>query len=223
MNYINVNNQRFTTLSGASNYAQPAERLQFASGGEFDFEFQLLDTNGNPVSISASDTFDAGADINFSHNDDLLFYADAGDCNIIDGENGIIAIHFNCNTTSFTEKITSLQTIAYLQIRRYPARQTTPETVLLDVIYCNPSVIANENEPTSPVPGQYTNAQIQALVNANHIDSVELELLPAGESGTGSFSDNVLSLQVPAPINIVAQPSAPIVDPNSVTIWIATS
>jgi hypothetical protein len=112
----------------------------------------------------AAGTFTVSATLTYTYllgntvqvEEELMAYSDndevdvAGDWADIDRATGKISIRLNCLTDSFDRKITASTAndlLSYLQIRRYPAGETQPTTMLQDWCYTSKAVIDGEGAP----------------------------------------------------------------------------
>jgi len=94
----------------------------------------------------------------YAGNNSFNDVADRADVSAADGK---LCVRYSAD---FNGKVTKANTILYVELWRYRAGQTVPEKLLVDTMYCDPTLIEYEGQPGSNAPEYYTAAQVNALI-----------------------------------------------------------
>lgn len=169
MLYVDVALKKFVVQPGNRNHPLTNEIAQVIANEETMLTFQLLNSDGMPFALNATDSFDCGGDTDFDHSNELMFYSPPEKCTVVDAEQGILSVIVDSRTESFNQKCSSGSVNMILQLRRYTAGDAIGKTVVQDDLLARATVIDNEGAPEPSTPGYYTAAQVDALLAAGFV------------------------------------------------------
>ncbi len=159
--YVDIGNKMLVKSDGLNRLATP-DHPQVFEGSQEVFEITFF-KNGAVYPINLNDTFTATLDNNFIHTDDIM--ASSSTFTIVNASAGRVNIPMLFTAASFTAKLAGLAKItAYLDIKRYLAGETVPETLLQDTVSARASIAASEGSPETGNPEYYNSSQVDALI-----------------------------------------------------------